>query len=442
MSRRDFDYTKTPFPWFGGKRDAAPAIWAALGDVPHYVEPFAGGMAVLLNRPHEVNRTYHSETINDIDGLLVNAIRCLQLCPSETAKYASWPVVEVDLTARHLAIVRWQAERDIERLLGDPEWCDPKIGGWWIWGLCCWIGSGWCAGDGPWTTGADGRIYKQPPVKRGREPGVSSQRPHLTDNGNGVNAPQLREPGVASQLPVLNNDGNGVNAPQLREPGVWSQRPHLHDDGRGVNHAGLREPGIFDESYEHAYHPWVMPRLEEWFAFLSARLRHVRICSGDWKRVLTNSASKTLSVTKSGGVCGVFLDPPYADTAKRSDGLYTKDSLTVAHDVREWCLANGDDPQYRIVLAGFDGEHGTALVDAGWREIEWFKTGHLKGGYGVQGKDGHQQHRERLWASPHCLQPSTHGLNGHANGHAPALATANGPLRNQVGFTFPDDDTE
>lgn len=33
---------KTPWPWFGGKAYAAPAIWNALGDPAHYVEPFAG----------------------------------------------------------------------------------------------------------------------------------------------------------------------------------------------------------------------------------------------------------------------------------------------------------------------------------------------------------------------------------------------------------------
>jgi hypothetical protein len=77
----------------------------------------------------------------------------------------------------------------------------------------------------------------------------------------------------------------------------------------------------------------------------------------------------------------------------------------VAHDVCEWCLAHGDDERYRIVLAGFEGEHGTALTDAGWREVRWFQKGHLRGGMGNLGKDGHQQDRERLWCSPFCLKP-------------------------------------
>lgn len=55
---------KAPFPWFGGKSKAAPTVWQLLGDVPHYVEPFAGSLAV-LNRPHPCNRPYYSETVND-----------------------------------------------------------------------------------------------------------------------------------------------------------------------------------------------------------------------------------------------------------------------------------------------------------------------------------------------------------------------------------------
>jgi hypothetical protein len=78
----------------------------------------------------------------------------------------------------------------------------------------------------------------------------------------------------------------------------------------------------------------------------------------------------------------------------------------VAHDVREWCLKNGPDPDYRIVLAGFEGEHGSDLVEAGWREVEWFTTGFLRGGMAQQGQNGHQQHRERLWLSPYCLDPA------------------------------------
>ena len=44
---------RAPFPYFGGKYRAAPTVWAALGDVGLYIEPFAGSAAVLLARPEE-----------------------------------------------------------------------------------------------------------------------------------------------------------------------------------------------------------------------------------------------------------------------------------------------------------------------------------------------------------------------------------------------------
>jgi site-specific DNA-adenine methylase len=325
---------KAPFPWFGGKADAADHVWAALGDVEHYVEPFMGSLAVLMRRPHEANRSYHSETVNDLDGLLVNAWRSIQLSPDATAQAASWPVSHADLTARHLAILKWKQDRNLEVLMADPHWHDPVIGGWWIWGIACWIGSGWCSGEGPWIVGADGRITKRKGAK-----------------------------------------------------GVSAQVPHLGNNGQGVNHAGAREPGVGD------YHAMTMPEVRRWFAFLSARLRHVRIINGDWTRVIGNGVLKTINV-RQGGACGVFLDPPYG-VENRAD-TYAEESRTLSADVRRWCLEHGGDKSLRIVLAGYDTEH-TELEAHGWRVVEWYREGFLKGGY------GEQQARERLWLSPHCL---------------------------------------
>lgn len=331
-------------------------MWALLGDVHHYIEPFAGSLAVLLNRPHESNRPYHSETVNDLDGLLVNAWRAIQAHPDAVAAHASSPVMEADVHARHAALVRWRESDELARLMGSPERCDPKMAGWWLYGICAWIGSGWCSGRGPWTVDDAGRL-----VKGGR--GVWRQLPHLGDNGMGVHRPQLREPGVSRK------------------------RPHLGDDGKGD------------------YHPVTMPELARWMRYLSARLRHVRIINGDWRRVCTSGAAKTLPVRQGKGPAGVFLDPPYADTATRTADLYAADSATVAHDVRRWCVEHGADPDYRIVLAGYEGEHGGELERAGWRAVEWFKSGFLTGGMGNTG-GSHQQGRERLWASPHCLRPA------------------------------------
>lgn len=342
------DLTKTPFPWFGGKSQAAPAVWSALGDVAHYVEPFAGSLAVLLRRPHPCNRAYYSETVNDLDGLLVNFWRAIAADPEAVAHHASWPVSEADLHARHVAILRWRTDQPPERLMGDPDFHDAKIAGWWAWGQSSWIGSGWCSGQGPWTVGADGIFYRR---KRGE-------------------------------------DGTGVSR----------KLPHLGDDGKGVNHAGTREPGVGEP-----YHPMTMPELTRWLAFLGARLRHVRILHGDWKRACTDGAALTLSVRQGKSPAGVFLDPPYSGDV-RTEEVYAHDSSDVAGEVRAWCVAKGSDPRYRIVLAGFSGEgHETLATEHGWREVEWYAGGFLRGGMANQGKNGTQQKRERLWLSPHCL---------------------------------------
>ena len=365
------NYEKTPWPWFGGKSAAAPLVWGAMGDVDHYVEPFAGSLAVLLRRPHPCNRTYYSETVNDLDGLLVNAWRSIQMSPDAMAEAASWPVSEADMHARHLALLKWRAERQLEHLMGDPEWHDPRMAGWWAWGQCCWIGSGWCSGQGPWVVGADGRIER-----RGG-------------------------PGVSRKLPHIANDGVGVNRPQVREEGVWRAHPHITNNGQGVNHPGTWAPGVEDDG---EYHPMTMPELRRWFRFLSARLRHVRILNGSWERAVTGGASRTLSV-RQGGMVGIFLDPPYSAEAGRAE-LYTEEDLSVAHAVREWARERGRDADTRIVLAGYEGEHDSLAAD-GWRAVEWFKRGFLTGGMGNTRKAGtHQQHRERLWLSPHCLDPA------------------------------------
>ena len=303
---------KAPFPWFGGKRRVADVVWQRFGDTPNYVEPFFGSGAVLLGRPHAAG----IETVNDKDGFVVNAWRAIQSDPDATAAYASSPVMELDLTARHLWLVQ---QRDVLRcrLEADPLYYDPKVAGWWIWGICAWIGGGWCSGDGPWVA-QDGVL-------------VNRKLPHLGDAGRGVNR----------------------------------KLPHLSGAGQGIT---------------------------EYFQQLSDRLRRVRICSGDWSRVLGESP------TVKFGTTAVFLDPPYA-VEDRAD-CYNEESRDVAHDVRAWCLENGGNPLLRIALCGYD-EH-EEMAQAGWNPYRWSASG----GYANQGDHSEvNRHREVIWFSPHCLQP-------------------------------------
>ncbi len=62
-----------PLKWHGGKRYLAPWILAHMIRHVHYVEPFAGGLAVLLAKEFEGV----SEVVNDSDGHLMNFWRVL-----------------------------------------------------------------------------------------------------------------------------------------------------------------------------------------------------------------------------------------------------------------------------------------------------------------------------------------------------------------------------
>jgi DNA adenine methylase len=129
---------KAPFPYFGAKSRVAHIIWDRLGNVPNYIEPFAGSLAVLLARPDEPSL----ETVNDFDCYLANFWRALQHDPDAVAKEADYPVIEVDLIARNNYYVSHRKE--FQEQMTDPNFYNAKEAGQWVWGQSCWIGAGWC----------------------------------------------------------------------------------------------------------------------------------------------------------------------------------------------------------------------------------------------------------------------------------------------------------
>lgn len=179
---------KAPFPWFGGKSRVAPDVWARFGDTPNYVEPFAGSLAVLLGRP--ANHAAKIETVNDLDGFIANFWRSVAIDPQATAFYADWPIIEADLNARHAYLVSIR-ETLLRKLEGDPEFYDPQIAGWWVAGVCGWIGSGYCSGEGPWVVRDGGLIDRrkdQPEdaALSNAGQGINRQMPHLGNAGRGI----------------------------------------------------------------------------------------------------------------------------------------------------------------------------------------------------------------------------------------------------------------
>lgn len=336
------DELRAPFPWFGGKRRVAERVWPRLGDVRTYNEPFAGSLAVLLARPHAPR----VETVNDLDCYLANFWRALQHDPEGVAFHADGPVNEADLHARH----RWLVDHRPEQVMTDPEYFDVQIAGWWVWGQCLWIGSGWCQRP-EWT----GRVN----VGRRARGILTEQYDH---GGTGVHR---RWQGGGQ------GGGSGVHAPRLSQ-----QTPELRGDS-GATGSGVvamsRSGGLYD--YMHR---------------LAVRLRRVRVCCGDWRRVLTPS------VTTYVGTCGVFLDPPYSHELR--ERCYSEDH-DISTDVRAWALENGDNPDFRIALCGYDGEH---VMPDSWECVPW----RAHGGYSRTARGVANRSRERIWFSPHCLRPS------------------------------------
>lgn len=388
---------KAPFPWFGGKRRCAHIVWPRFGNVPNYVEPFAGSLAVLLARPEIWPAK--NETVNDLDCYLANFWRASLHAPEEVARCADWPVNEADLHARHQWLHDQAGFR--ERMHSDPDYYDAKVAGWWVWGISAWIGDCWCR-VGPQS--ARPHLHRE----KGVQAIANGKRPLLKQGGAGVHAGRSQgKNGKWRARPNLTRGNMGVHRkrPDIRKGGrgVNRQMPDISGNdgasGRGVHakyvagtHRKLPDVSGHHGCSGRGIHAGYCEAIVEYFCALAHRLRRVRVCCGDWMRVL--GPSPTIHI----GVTAVFLDPPYGDAGR--DVVYNHDSRDIASDVRAWCIDNEDEPKVRIALCGYEGEHDE-LEARGWQVVPW-KAG---GGYGARNRKNRNSHRERIWFSPHCLRP-------------------------------------
>lgn len=303
--------------------------------------------------------------------MLANFWRSVAADPDQVAHFADWPVSEPDLHARHRWLVETGAER-LERIKTDPDFFDPKVAGWWVWGQCLWIGSGWCAGapgERRPHLGGTGegqgliRVSKKLPLIAGGSKGVHAdvvqKRPALTGNGggNGVHKPSLHR--LAQQVPDLSGDAGAA--------------------GRGIHASRFMEKSGGLQAYMRA---------------LSDRLRRVRVCCGDFERILGPA------VTTCIGLTGVLLDPPY-DNEERAlcynhDGP-EESGRSVWWRAYQWAIDHGGDLLLRIALCGY--EHPDATFPPGWTCVAWKASG----GYGRSDRGKANARRERIWFSPHCL---------------------------------------
>jgi hypothetical protein len=280
-----------PFPYFGGKRTVAADVWARLGSPAQYIEPFCGSAAVLLAAP----KPAALEVVCDTNGFIANFWRAVKNQPAAVAEWADYPVSHIDLGARHVWLVG-QIER-IAAFLQDPDWLgDAKVAGWWLWGQCCWIGSGWCDGKVPHASDA------------GRGVQAIGKVPHASDAGRGVQA--------IGQVPHASSAGMGVQA--------IGQVPHASDAGRGT---------LLTSSGRAAW---------GWLHKLADRLERVRVVHGDWTRCLNNHFG--------GNDTAVFLDPPY----RAYERVYGDAVMPVAAAAEVWARENA---HLRVALCGHRGDY-------------------------------------------------------------------------------------
>lgn len=341
-----------PFPWFGGKRRVAPEVWKRLGNPLNFVEPFAGSLAVLLARPDSHQWWERTESVSDADGFVSNFFRAIAADPQGVARHASWPVNEVDLTARHVWLVQNRQELT-GQLMADPDFYDVRAAGWWVWGICAWVGGDWCTGVGPFT---------------------GTGETSLSQGGSA--------PGVYRKIPMIagGHGGKGVHRP--RDVAGVVQSMH---GGQVPDLVGSAEGTLAAD-----------------FAVLANRLRRVRVTCGNWDRVLGNAATPP-----KGHVTGVLLDPPYDPSERRGD-LYgvgdRPEDLPVHVAARTWALERTNDDRFRIAYCSYSTDDEDALfVAAGWAPYRWSASG----GYSLRANNRARTNRDReiVWFSPSCVNP-------------------------------------
>jgi DNA adenine methylase len=129
---------RAPFPYFGGKRSVIDLVWSRLGRPKQYIEPFCGSAAILLGATEPASL----EVVNDLNGFIANFWRATKHQPADVARWTDYPVSHIDLGARHRWLMEQRDRIGVE--MHDPDWPgDAKVAGWWLWGQCSWIGSGW-----------------------------------------------------------------------------------------------------------------------------------------------------------------------------------------------------------------------------------------------------------------------------------------------------------
>ena len=414
-----------PFPYFGGKRRAATLVWERFGEVFTYIEPFAGSLAVLLQKdpmPREI--------VNDLDGFVVNFWRAVKFDPEQTAFWADMPTCHLTLSA----VRKYLGKRlpMLEELAEEPDAYDTRLAGYWAWCVSNSIGMPSLTNKSdmpalyPGETGR-GVGAQRKNVPTGKQPiilwnssgrGVAAQRnylpqgerPHIEkgDSGVGVQTQKKELPGGAR--PILNHGGGGIGVETNRIKIPQGKRPHIDRNpvGQGVSaqrkeipHINFNQGGQGINAQRRIFstnnNPYTGDRLNHWFSQLATRLARTYILCKDWSDIF--SPTLTGLVQGKTETVGVFFDPPYATKGRKKD-LYRVDSMSIAAQVQAKAIELGANPHIRVCVAGYIDDYEPFPSD--WECVLWTKDGIRMGG---QSKQAYRR-EEALWFSPHCLHPN------------------------------------
>jgi hypothetical protein len=163
-----------PFTFHGGKKRVAREVWRRLGDLTHYIDSFAGSLAMLLGRPTPPKH----ELVGYLWGQISNFWRAAKYSPEQMAYYC-WNIPsEVDIYAKHSQLLK-RAESQEAKLRAHPCYCDAEMAAWFAWGQSLWIGTGWAyrrqPGERPLVESERGVLAKRQHVGRAR--GVMTRHP-------------------------------------------------------------------------------------------------------------------------------------------------------------------------------------------------------------------------------------------------------------------------
>jgi len=134
----------------------------------------------------------------------------------------------------------------------------------------------------------------------------------------------------------------------------------------------------------------------DWFKGLQERTKRVRVCCGDWKRIMSPSITYNNKGLSPKDITAIFLDPPYNLNGR--DKVYNNET-NVFSEVLQWCKDNQDNKKLRIAVCGYEGDFD---LSEDWEKYSWATNGGMANLGESRGKENAK--KEVIYFSPNCLK--------------------------------------